>query len=208
MVGLRTAEQPSRSGVMPAAECLARPRQVTCKNESREYTRDSPREATTGYELELTQCRSRSLTIIKPSRTSSPLDLTRRAEMDVDTPTEAAPANQDELVAELGELLEQVAEQPSNLRLLRRQVELMLQLDMIDEAVDAAEALHAKAFVGEGKFVTYVRANYPQRSGSSSSTRASCLPRGHSRSTPSQTSSTCSQRLRQSTLVGLHFAVR
>lgn len=71
--------------------------------------------------------------------------------MDVDTPTEAAPANQEQLVAELGELLEQVAEQPSNLRLLRRQVELMLQLDMIDEAVDAAETLHAKAFVGEGE---------------------------------------------------------
>ncbi|EJT49300.1 hypothetical protein A1Q1_01600 [Trichosporon asahii var. asahii CBS 2479] len=69
--------------------------------------------------------------------------------MDVDKTIEALPANQDELVAELGELLEQVAEQPSNLRLLRRQVELMLQLDMVDEAVDAAEALHAKAFVGE-----------------------------------------------------------
>lgn len=71
--------------------------------------------------------------------------------MDVDAPTEAPPANQDQLVAELGELLEQVAEQPSNLRLLRHQVELMLQLGMEEEAVDAAEALHAKAFVGEGE---------------------------------------------------------
>lgn len=70
--------------------------------------------------------------------------------MDVDAPTEAPPANQDQLVAELGELLEQVAEQPSNLRLLRHQVELMLQLGMEEEAVDAAETLHAKAFVGEG----------------------------------------------------------
>lgn len=92
--------------------------------------------------------------------------------MDVDKTIEALPANQDELVAELGELLEQVAEQPSNLRLLRRQVELMLQLDMVDEAVDAAEALHAKAFVGEGRSSFDNQANRTQPSGSSSSTRA------------------------------------
>lgn len=92
--------------------------------------------------------------------------------MDVDKTTEALPANQDELVAELGELLEQVAEQPSNLRLLRRQIELMLQLDMVDEAVDAAEALHAKAFVGEGRLWFDNQANRTQPSGSSSSTRA------------------------------------
>lgn len=92
--------------------------------------------------------------------------------MDVDKTTEALPANQDELVAELGELLEQVAEQSSNLRLLRRQVELMLQLDMVDEAVDAAEALHAKAFVGEGRLCFDNQANRTQPSGSSSSSRA------------------------------------
>lgn len=71
--------------------------------------------------------------------------------MDVDTPQDAPEVNQDQLVAELGDLLEQTAAQPSNLRLLRRQVDLMVQLGMMDEAVDAAESLHAKAFVGEGE---------------------------------------------------------
>lgn len=73
--------------------------------------------------------------------------------MDVDVSTDAAApaANQDELLAELGELLEQTATQPQNIRLLRHQADLMLQLGMLDDAVDAAETLHAKAFVGEGE---------------------------------------------------------
>lgn len=77
--------------------------------------------------------------------------------MDVELPSEVsvdatASASNDQLLTELGELLEQTAAQPQNLRLLRHQVDLMLRLGMIDEAVDAAESLQSKAFVGEGMF--------------------------------------------------------
>lgn len=75
--------------------------------------------------------------------------------MDVDAPTTAMePASdQDQLVTELGELLEETAAQPQNTRLLCHQVDLMLRLGMLDEAADAAETLQAKAFVGEGAFL-------------------------------------------------------
>lgn len=74
-------------------------------------------------------------------------------ELSSEVPVDAtAPTSNDQLLTELGELLEQTAAQPQNLRLLRHQVDLMLRLGMIDEAIDAADSLQPKAFLGEGTF--------------------------------------------------------
>lgn len=72
--------------------------------------------------------------------------------MDEINPPAAAPpaADTEALVTELGTLLEQVASEPNNILLLRRQVDLMLQVGMVDEAVDTASTVSQLTFLGEG----------------------------------------------------------
>lgn len=73
--------------------------------------------------------------------------------MDVDeTENQAAapPATDTEAaVAELGSVLEQIGNEPNNTLLLRRQVDLMLQVGMLDEAVDSATSVSQVSFLGE-----------------------------------------------------------
>lgn len=66
--------------------------------------------------------------------------------MEVDTP--AAP-DAEQLVNELGQVLESLAAAPKNVHNLRKQVELMDQLGMTDEAAEAAQSTSALSFLGE-----------------------------------------------------------
>lgn len=75
--------------------------------------------------------------------------------MDVDVQeTTAAPATDNQLlVNELGSVLESVAASPNNVRLLRHQVDLMIDVGMVDEAADAADTVCDIAFLGESACV-------------------------------------------------------
>lgn len=68
--------------------------------------------------------------------------------MDVDS-TADAQADPQALVNELGELLAELEGKPTNVRLLRRQLELMLELDMIDEATGVLDSVSSLTFLGE-----------------------------------------------------------
>lgn len=63
-----------------------------------------------------------------------------------------------ESVNELGQVLEGLASEPNNVRLLRRQVELMVQVGMTDEAGDAAKATSALSFLGEALWLKVLTA--------------------------------------------------
>ncbi|KAL1413103.1 Splicing factor [Vanrija albida] len=69
--------------------------------------------------------------------------------MDVDSTAEAQPDGQESLMNELGELLAELQEKPTDVRLLRRQLELMLQLDLIDEATGVLDSVSSLTFLGE-----------------------------------------------------------
>lgn len=73
--------------------------------------------------------------------------------MDVDETdpqiTPPAAVDVEALVTQLGAVLEQVASEPNNLLLLRRQCDLMLQVGMVDEAVDTASTFSQISFLGE-----------------------------------------------------------
>lgn len=65
--------------------------------------------------------------------------------------SDAPEISNDEVLNELGQLLERIAEHPGNVRLLRRQVDLMVQLGpgMAAEAKDAVDVECDLAFLGE-----------------------------------------------------------
>lgn len=63
----------------------------------------------------------------------------------------AAATDTQDLVNQLGSTLESVAASPNNVRLLRHQVDLMLDLGMVDEATDAIETATDIGFLGESK---------------------------------------------------------
>lgn len=73
--------------------------------------------------------------------------------MEVDQATSQNPAppavDAEALVTELGNVIEQVASEPNNVDLLRRQVDLMLQLGMNDEAMETATTVCKMVFLGE-----------------------------------------------------------
>ncbi|CAK9779644.1 hypothetical protein CC85DRAFT_289288 [Cutaneotrichosporon oleaginosum] len=72
--------------------------------------------------------------------------------MDVDdTSNQATPpdADTDAAVAELGSVIERLGSEPNNIDLLRRQIDLFLQVGMVDEAVDAAKTASQLSFLGE-----------------------------------------------------------
>lgn len=75
-------------------------------------------------------------------------------EVDQASQNQAPPAvDAEALVTELGNVIEQVASEPNNVLLLRRQVDLMLQLGMIDEAVETASTVCKMVFLGEALWI-------------------------------------------------------
>jgi len=75
--------------------------------------------------------------------------------MDIDSTEAAAVApgadeQSQQLVEELGTLLESIEATPNDVRLLRRQVDVMVRLGMMEEAGDAVETLSSFSFLGEG----------------------------------------------------------
>ncbi|WOO76790.1 putative RNA-binding protein [Vanrija pseudolonga] len=77
--------------------------------------------------------------------------------MDVDSTVEAQ-ADPQALVNELGELLAELEGKPTNVRLLRRQLELMLELDMIDEATGVLDSVLSLTFLGEQVWLRLINA--------------------------------------------------
>lgn len=70
---------------------------------------------------------------------------------------DAAPESQ-QLVDELGQLLERLPTTPNNVQLLRRQVDLMLHLGMHDEIGDAVAAASRVTFLGEARWLSLLSA--------------------------------------------------
>ncbi|BEI87723.1 uncharacterized protein CcaverHIS019_0104410 [Cutaneotrichosporon cavernicola] len=83
--------------------------------------------------------------------------------MDVDEAENQAPApvvtDDETVVAELGSVLEQIEQEPNNIFLLRRQVDLMLQVGMVSEACDAASSASKLFFLGEALWHRILDAN-------------------------------------------------
>lgn len=61
------------------------------------------------------------------------------------------PAGTDAMVNELGELLAQLEDQPENIPLLRHQIRLMKQLDMIAQVLDCVIRLSSLVMLSEGR---------------------------------------------------------
>ncbi|GMK58444.1 hypothetical protein CspeluHIS016_0504760 [Cutaneotrichosporon spelunceum] len=83
--------------------------------------------------------------------------------MDVDEIENQAPAivvDNESAVAELGNLLEQTEKEPNNVLLLRRQIDLMLQVGMIGEARDTASSVSQLSFLPEALWLRLLDANH------------------------------------------------
>jgi hypothetical protein len=68
--------------------------------------------------------------------------------------SDAEVTQQAALMEELVSLVERVGAAPNNLRLARRQIDVLLQLGLVDEAVSAAEVLRELSFLGESKLIS------------------------------------------------------